>query len=38
MKKLKQKEHHCEECGRLISEKEYLEYDCLCKECFEELT
>lgn len=37
MKKLQVKKHHCEECGALLSEREYEEFDGLCKKCYNKL-
>lgn len=37
MKKLQQKKHYCEECGKLLTEQEHKKYDGLCEKCYKEL-
>lgn len=32
------KKHYCEECGKVLSDYEYAEYDTLCERCYLRLT
>jgi len=38
MRKLKIKKHYCEECGKELSEQEYINNDSLCNKCYESLS
>lgn len=35
---MSRKKHHCEECGKVLTDYEYSEYETLCERCYNKLT